>query len=189
MKKSAVILDSRSKKELKDTIDKHMDYLPGWDLMHIGDTKFETCQEYQMYMLTHNFWKRLKKYDKVLIFQTDSEILRLGMDEFLEYPYTYYGAPWSDWHTQRPPDKRGGNGGISLRDVKAHLEITKNRKPKLMEYEDFWFSNNLPNVAPHEICKKFSVESVFALGTVCAHNIDPFLTKEQCVQIRSQYDV
>lgn len=192
MRKAAVIIDSRSKKELKETINRHMDYLPDWDLVHIGDTKFEVMQEYQMYMMTHNFWKRLEKYDKVLIFQCDTEILRLGVDEFLEYPYTYYGAPWGPNFPGKTHKNfklsLGGNGGISLRDVQAHLKVTKNRKPRSMQYEDIWFCRNLPNVAPYEICRSFSVESMFELGTVCAHKIDQFLSKEECSKIRNQYN-
>ena len=185
MKVSAVILDSRKTIEIKDVIEKHMDYLPGWSYKHISDVRFQEIQEFQLYLLTQNFWRRLIKYDKVLIFQYDSEILKEGIDEFLGY--SHIGAPWKANFVGNTSDRRGGNGGISVRDVRLHLEALakKPRPPKV--WEDVWFSHNLPNVAPYQMCKKFSVESDFSLGSMCAHAIDKHLTPEQCQQIRTQY--
>lgn len=163
-----------------------MDYLPGWNFKHISNIKFENIEEYQLYLLTINFWKKLSGYDKVLIFQNDSEILRSGIEEFLNY--SFVGAPWKESFKGNTPDRRGGNGGISVRDVKSHIQVLKTKKRPPVTWEDVWFSHNLPNVAPYEVCKNFSTESVFQLGTMCAHAIDKHLTKEQCQMIRIQYD-
>jgi len=183
MKKAAVIFDSR--KNIQDVIDRHMDFLPGWECEHISDIKFETGSEYQYYLLSVNFWKRLK-YDKVLFFQCDSEILREGIDEFM--CYSYVGAPWKSSFPGNTSDRRGGNGGISIRDVSAHIEVLENKKRPPKTNEDVWFSHNLSDVAPHEVCKRFSVESDFQLGSMCAHAIDKHLTIDQCLQVRTQYD-
>jgi hypothetical protein len=188
LKLSAVIIDSRKTQEIRETIDRHMDYLPGWDCEHISDVPFVDKYQFQLYLLNIDCWKRLQKYDKVLIFQNDSEILRKGVEEFLGYPYV--GAPWKASFPGNTPDRRGGNGGISIRDVKEHLDALIRRKKRAeREWEDVWFSHNLPNVAPHEVCKKFSVESDFQLGSMCAHAIDKHLTPEQCHRVRTQYQL
>ena len=134
-------------------------------------------------MTSMNFWDRVKGYDKVLIFQSDSEILRGGIEEFFDWDYC--GAPWQF-------QECGGNGGISLRSVDVMTKIVKSLQwsPQL-GYEDVYFSNAMcdagMNIAPRDICKKFSCETIFELGTWAAHAIDKHLTPQQCKQIRSQY--
>lgn len=185
MRKCAVIIDNRPSKELDQIIQRHMDFLPGWNLKHIHDVKINSGHDYNRLLTDHLFWERLP-YDKVLIFQHDSMMLKEIPDDMLQY--SYVGAPWfpnAPWAT---PDRRGGNGGISIRDVKAHIELTANRRWTPNEgNEDVWFSHNLPNVAPYEICSKFGVETEFKLGTCTYHAIDKHLTREQCEQIKTQY--
>ena len=88
--------------------------------------------EYSNLLMTSNFWKQIKG-EKVLIFQTDSVLLRNGVDEFIEYDYI--GAPW------RKP-KEGqlvGNGGLSLRTVTKMIEICDKYKETEQIWEDIYF--------------------------------------------------
>lgn len=66
-----------------------------------------SVSEYNHFMKMHKFYESLNA-KKVLIFQTDSIMLKKGMERFMQYDYV--GAPWH-WHG------RCGNGGFSLRSV------------------------------------------------------------------------
>jgi hypothetical protein len=59
--------------------------------------------------------------------------------------------------------------------------------------EDIYFAHgcNLLNlkIAPVEVANKFSVETQFHLGSMGFHAIDKWLTKEECKQIKKQYEV
>ena len=186
MDKCAIIIDNRPSKQLDEIIDKHMDFLPDWDLKHISNLRINSASDYNRILTDYLFWEKLD-YEKAFIFQHDSMMLKEIPDYMLEY--SYVGAPWkadAPWNT---PDRRGGNGGISIRDVEAHRLLTTVQRynPSLMN-EDVWFSHNLPNVAPYEICSKFGVETEFKLGTCTYHAIDNHLTPEQCNQIITQYE-
>jgi hypothetical protein len=185
MKKCAIIIDNRPSKKLDEIIQRHMDFLPGWDLKQINNVVIRNLHDYNRILTEPKFWSNLN-YDKVLIFQHDSMMLKEIPEEMLQYDYV--GGPWkknAPWNT---PDRRGGNGGISIRDVKAHLELTqKSIYNPSKGNEDVWYSHNLPNVAPYEICCKFGVETEFMLGTCTYHAIDKHLTPEQCEQIKNQY--
>lgn len=186
MKKCAIIIDNRPSKQLDEIISKHMSFLSGWDLKKVFDKPISNGHDYNRILTDHLFWAGLD-YDKVLIFQHDSMILR-ELPDFM-FDYSYVGAPWkadAPWNT---PYRRGGNGGISIRDVQAHRELTYRQKyNQTKANEDVWYSHNLPNVAPYEICSIFGVETEFKLGTCTYHAIDKHLTKDECLQIRKQYE-
>jgi len=75
-------------------------------------------------------------------------LLRTGIEEF--YEWDYVGAPWKF-------QQHGGNGGLSLRNPKAMIEVIK-RKPYKPEYgnEDLYICNVLKEMpefklAPREV--------------------------------------
>ena len=187
MNKCAVIVDNRPSAKLDKIIEQHMAFLPGWDLNHVSHIPISNGHDYNRILTDPNFWLKLDNYQKVLIFQHDSMIIKPIPDYMLDYDFV--GAPWkadAPWNT---PDRRGGNGGISIRDVEAHYRYSANNiyNPSKAN-EDVWYSHHLKNVAPYEICCKFGVETEFMLGTCTYHQIDSHLTPEQCEQIRRQYE-
>lgn len=187
MRLAAVIVDNRQIKSLQNTIDKHMSFLEGWDLVHISDVDIKNGSDYNKLITSYAFWDNLH-YDKILIFQHDSMILRAGAEDFLDY--SYVGAPWeakAPWNTK---DRRGGNGGISIRDVKDHKTLVSQKLYDQNKHgnEDVFFSHYLHNVAPYNVCVNFSVETEYKLGTLAYHAIDKYLTKDQCHNIITQYD-
>ena len=162
-----------------------MYYLPGWSMMHIKDVEIRNVHDYNRMLTDRQFWAGLE-YDKVLIFQHDSMILRDGIDEFLDWDFV--GSPWRTDTSWARPDRHGGNGGISVRDVDAHATLLRHTHyHPCMGNEDVFFVHHLPNVAPYEVCSRFGVETEFRLGTLCYHQIDERLTVEQCHQVRNQY--
>lgn len=200
---AAVIVDSRPIDP--EIVEAHMKHLPGWELIlfiqsnsipvmnHFG-CKGVICppisnlNQYNQFMTSIPFWERLKEYERVLIFQQDSMILRDGIEEFTDFDYV--GAPWK-WQAE---PRKGGNGGLSLRNPKKCLELVR-QKPWSITYgyEDVYFTNGLEevggSVAPYEVCRKFSCETMFEMGTFGYHAIDKHLANTQVKQIKTQYDL
>lgn len=181
----AVIVENRlSKGQLNEVIHRHKAFLPGsFGLLHIA-ADIGCVEHYNKIMTSREFWEAVP-FDKVLIFQHDSGLLRYGIEEFFNYDYV--GAPWKF-------QEHGGNGGLSFRSKKAMLDIIDAWPYRGMAdgYEDVYFSNKLRdygyNLAPREVCKRFSVETIFELGTLGYHAIDKWLSKEQCDKILNQYN-
>ena len=125
------------------------------------------------------------------MFQHDSGLLREGIEEFLQWDYV--GAPWKESAFWAHPKRKGGNGGLSLRNPKKALDLCQIRPngPNIGK-EDVYFTKYLElvkgNVAPYEVCRKFSCETVFELGTLGYHNISTHLSMDQCEKIMHQYD-
>lgn len=202
MRLAAIIIENRPSQGLKWAIDSVKKYVPECDLFAFGTGAthkyfngftFEqlpnhpqTLRDYNKLMTSHGWWERWNDYDRVLIFQSDSEILRPGIEDFLKWDYI--GAPWLF-------QQHGGNGGLSLRNPKTMKEII-NKSPwqnaAVSGYEDVYFCNEMYNkkigkLAPREICTKFSCEAIFQLGTLGYHGINNYLTNEQVKKIKRQY--
>ena len=203
--KAAVIVETRNLSNLTDIILQHTKFLDlSWNL-HIfcSDDNYETLRrnfptanitnlhlshltanQYNELLTNVWFWKQIIGM-KVLIFQSDSMLLRKGIDEFLEWDYV--GAPWTF-------QEHGGNGGLSLRTKQKMIEViqTYPYSKSLHGNEDVYFSNHLPKLeraklAPREVCKKFSCESIPELGTLGYHAIEKYMDEETVTRIKTQY--
>lgn len=203
MTKAAVIVETRPN-GLQAALDRHLPWLDGWDLwafcsissinqfidygvdMYIrGGITINSLNDYNRLLTSESFWNQLVQYDKVLIFQTDSGILRPGIEDFFEWDYV--GAPWKF-------QDHGGNGGFSLRTPSVMLEIIQGYpwSPQL-GYEDVYFCNEMKvygigKLAPREVCFKFSMETIFELGTLGYHAITNYHGRDQVKQILNQYE-
>lgn len=197
---AAVITETRPKAIIPEIIEQHLSMLPDdFELIVFCSKESEenfmdfdynvnkyhvnirSLNDYNMLMTSSFFWSKLLTYNRVLIFQTDSKILREGIEEF--YEYDYIGSPWLF-------QDHGGNGGLSLRNPKIMHEMVTKLNYNGNPYEDVWFSNNLEkfgNLAPREVCKKFSCETIFELGTWGYHAIQNYMTNEQIKEIENQY--
>ena len=124
-----------------------------------------TKLEYSNYIKTMEFWDKVLG-NKILMFQTDSLLLRYGIDEFLIYDYI--GAPW----TKPKEDSFIGNGGLSIRDKEKMIEIVKKYNTLPSEWEDIYFAKHLKNsnIPPVEVAMKFSVEDIFYPKPIGLHN-------------------
>lgn len=184
MRYGAVIIETR-KLDFQQIVNRHLSFLPKtWEWCVIDEYPIDSMMDYNMLLTSAPFWERIP-FDKVLIFQHDSGLLRPGIEEFLEYDYV--GAPWKF-------QDHGGNGGLSLRSKAAMLGVINNVPYQhiLHGNEDVFYSNHLERcgykMAPREVCKKFSVESIFELGTLGYHAPNKHLTHSQTQQILNQYN-
>jgi hypothetical protein len=134
-----------------------------------------TKQEYNNLLKNNEFWKKVKG-DKVLIFQSDSILIKSGIDEFLKYDYV--GAPW----LKPKENSLVGNGGLSLRTVRKMEEICHKYGNSDEPLEDIFFMTHLKdNVADFETAKRFGVEDVpypTPLGIHLSKKLDSTIFKQ-----------
>src|SRR5574337_559694 len=201
----AAILETRKYFNIDRIINNHINYLPnGTGLTFFHSTSNEVfikqklahyeginfininpndrrfgANEYNTTITSTYFWNKLP-YKKVLIFQTDSCLLRKGIEKFLEWDYI--GAPWAHIKIE------GGNGGLSIRNVELCKKIINSYEYSVASYgnEDLYFSRHIPEfgkVAPKEIAKKFSVETIYYDKPIGIHACWKYLSKEQVIEI------
>jgi hypothetical protein len=175
-------------------------YIPGLSQL-LEDKRIKSLFNMCMVMTTPEFWKDYFNYERVLVFQRDTAILRGGIDGFFEYDYV--GAPCYNFVR----DQTIQNGGLSLRNPRVmeyicRLHGWKNDIQDMMvvgQYssasffaEDIFFclrliKHNAGKLAPLDVSQRFSVESRFELGTLGYHRIDAYLTEDEQKQIKEQY--
>jgi hypothetical protein len=183
-------------------VPKTMINIAGFDELMKSNDRMKPLLNYCLFMTSREFWIDLYEYERVLIFQTDTGLLREGIEEFLDYDYI--GAPCYSW----VGDKSIQNGGLSIRNPRIMEYICRNfgwesdlqELIQLGQYstasffaEDIFFclrmiKYNVGNYAPIDIAKKFSVESKFELGTLGYHRPFPYMDETAVRQILTQYN-
>ncbi|MEP7324210.1 MAG: DUF5672 family protein [Saprospiraceae bacterium] len=110
-------------------------------------------------MRSSTFYSAFSGYKFVLILQADAFIFFDNLKEFCSQEFDYWGAPWINYelinnrllrkvlplfHKSRHlkifrrfigPRYLVGNGGLSLRKVATHLNITEKYKSEIIEFE------------------------------------------------------
>ena len=184
----AIIIENR-KLNIPEIVERHKRFLPPhWQIQHKKYDFIKTPDDYNNLLTSVEFWRSLP-FDKVLIFQHDSGLLRYGIEEFLTYDYI--GSPMNkDWAGVKGLE--GGNGGLSLRTKEVMIKTLENipfdKKRDIAE--DVYFSkyvNRFGNLANRQIASRFSVEMIFQLGTFGYHQIENFLTEDQIYSVMTQY--
>jgi len=175
-------------------------YIPGLE-QFLQDPRMKSLFNMCMAMTTPEFWKDYFNYERVLIFQRDTAILKKGIEDFFDYDYV--GAPCYNF----VKDQTIQNGGLSLRNPRVMEYICRmyGWKTDLQDMmvvgqyssasffaEDIFFclrmiKYNAGNLAPLDVAKKFSAESRFELDTLGYHRIEAYLTEEEQQQIKQQY--
>jgi hypothetical protein len=177
----AVIVENRLTNKLFDTIQAHRQMLPEWwSFCHIDNPNIKTPADYNRLLTTKAFWEQFKKFDRLLIFQHDSMLLRGGINAFLKYDYI--GAPL--YHIDFP----AMNGGLSLRNPKKMIDTINRVTYDGSCNEDIWFCNNMKGKLPtKEVAQLFSVETIFGLGSLGMHAIDKWHSEDKVNEILNQY--
>ncbi len=89
---------------------------------------FFSIPNYSRLLLTPQFYESLIDYDYVLIYQLDCLVFSSELQYFCELGYDYIGAPLFQRYQEKPILSRVGNGGFSLRRVKAFLEVLNSKR-------------------------------------------------------------
>jgi hypothetical protein len=199
----AIIIETRIL-DFKKIIDNHKRHLPdGWEITFFGSKENEEIierdfpeirfirlpqdlthnfneQTYNKLLTTKGFWLNVP-YEKVLVFQHDSMLLRCCVDDFIEWDYI--GAPWGHFNML------GGNGGLSLRTKQKMIDIIDKVKyePARDGNEDLYFCRYMHivqgKIAPKEIAQQFSVETIFYPTPVGCHAPEKYLKPDQLKQL------
>jgi hypothetical protein len=107
-------------------------------------------------MQNSSFWQWFDA-DHLLLFQTDSLILRPGLEAFTRFDYI--GAPWhlENERWSQPVLKAAlpdgvGNGGFSMRSTTAMVSVCEqfSGNSALKEQEDLFFALHIQQVSDHE---------------------------------------
>ncbi|MEO5581733.1 MAG: DUF5672 family protein [Saprospiraceae bacterium] len=148
--------------------DKYLDGLPLKKKIEIPDDF--GLRDYNQLIASIHFWNSLPAH--VLIFQTDSFMLRSGITPFMKYDYV--GAPWSKLNIDIFSIPLNiGNGGFSLRKRNKMIQILGKIPYNSDLAEDVYFANafyELGGVLPaFDKHKKFSVEQVYYEKPLAVH--------------------
>jgi hypothetical protein len=139
---AAIIIDDRED-VAQGAIARHKRFIPkSWDVIHIkppyegGIYHIKTAQVYNSILTNPSFWRGCR-FDRVLIFQHDSGLLKDGIEHFLEWDFI--GA----WIKNIPGCL---NGGLSIRNPELMYEICSEHPYKGMAAdgnEDIYFTNKM----------------------------------------------
>ena len=145
-----------STKETIDFIERIFGKIP--NKIEINKSKIN-LQEYSKILLDINVWKKIKE-DKVLIFQSDTIILRNISDT--EFPKLSMLGPVCVNLTDE--QKFMINGGFSLRDKKLMMELCTNKIIN-SDIEDLFYTEQIrqhyPELMPSiQECNNFAIESI-----------------------------
>lgn len=131
---------------------------------------------YNRLLLSQGFWSRLKTRQKVLLFQSDAAFCNHSKYTLSDFCAFDYVGSW--WPCERPVGvyAEGGNGGLSLRDWKAHYEcLSKFNAANWPGAEDTFFAFYLSvmqsKVASKEAMLKFGTQHTFGENSFGAHKI------------------
>jgi hypothetical protein len=119
---------------------------------------FSSIANYNRLLLAPAFYQRYQAFEFILILQTDAVVLRDDLQQWLDAPFDYVGAPWPNGYElfinlDRYSGSNGkvvkahvGNGGLSLRRVRACLDLMT-EFPQALDYfqksgssEDLFFA-------------------------------------------------
>ena len=164
-------------------IEKHKRFLSDeWVIIHNRDESVKSWRTYNELLTSISFWENLP-CEKVLIFQHDSELLRCGIEDYLQYDFI--GAQIK--HIRFPMM----NGGLSLRTKSKCIEVLEKYPYKGIHNEDMHFCEYMPLVGgilpTKEVAMTFSVETIFNMGSLGIHAPYKYLTPKQVQLIRTQY--
>lgn len=154
--------------KIKETV--YLDAIPNAEIVYMDNCFFDGFDGYNLLMTSKEFYANFLQFDKILICQADVFILSNQLEAFVSLDYDYIGAPCAK---HKPWEERiyVGNGGLSLRDVRATIQaIDEGEKKGLIsgKNEDTFFSDfgekysDKYKVAPVEIALRFAFDQPLA---------------------------
>ena len=149
---------------------------------------------YSRLLCSDAFWEDLPEH--ALIFQSDTFMIRSGIEPYLKYDYV--GAPWK-WAYEESGKQifqGGGNGGFSLRQASKMREIIRaiprerlydyvkfQPRPKGLLSEDLYFTLAMKVLGCYlpdfETQKRFCVETIFYEKPLAVHAVTKHLDVHQ----------
>ena len=141
---------------------------PGDAVVEFPAENFRSVKTYSRLMLSPNFYATFADFEYILIYQLDAFVFYDALEEFCSLGWDYIGAPWPYLAKVDEKFLRVGNGGFSLRKVKACHELLTQRGDIVSQFADLNEDAILSycgarddcnfHVAPIEVAYKFSME-------------------------------
>ncbi len=142
-----------------------------------------TIPEYNKLLTSVKFWNKIN-YENILIFQTDSCLLR-PINTFDFTPYLEYGFIGAPCH--REPWQ---NGGLSIRKKSLMIAAIKTASHVIYYNEDKFFSVKCKNIckpSSFALGKLFSVEQHFHNNPLAIHKPWLYLSKENWQFLKDKF--
>ncbi|MBK9992792.1 MAG: hypothetical protein IPP01_02075 [Saprospiraceae bacterium] len=143
---------------------------PNLNFKYFESNYFESIKGYNQLCLSTEFYNAFKEYRYMLIAQLDTYIFKNEFNYWTEKNYDYIGAPWLKVNSKghlfdlsRFLVDRVGNGGLSLRNIKTFIALSKKYKwlAKLFpKNEDFFWCIIIPlriNAHPLKTIRKLQI--------------------------------
>lgn len=118
---------------------------PGYRIQRFSNFYFRSVEGYNQLLLTKQFYNTFSAFSHMLICQTDAWVFQHRLEEWMQKPYDYFGAPLitSVNNNQLEFVHYGGNGGFSLRrigpciKVLSRYKIMRSPKALIAYYKEF----------------------------------------------------
>lgn len=158
-------------------------FISNYSIERFDDHFFKSIDNYNLLMLSTDFYQRFADYTYTLICQTDVFVFENQLEHWTTKNYDYIGAPWLDssynplylsyrrfFNTLKklitgreklyPHINKVGNGGFSLRKNQAFIDICKKEQQQIQDFQTNKTKDN------------YHIEDVFwSLYTPTKHNI------------------
>ncbi len=132
-------------------------------LTPFADDNFTSIRTYSRLLLTTDFYEPFLEYNYILIYQLDAWVFRDELEYWAQAGYDYIGAPFFLGHglsTEKSPLlPYAGNGGFSLRNVRAFVNFLKKKVP--YQHEISSTATDSSSQQQQKILLEVSVMSIF----------------------------
>lgn len=131
--------------------------IPAQRKISFPDHFFCSIADYSRLLLTPQFYEAFKEYDYILIYQLDCLALSSDLLRFCEMGYDYIGAPLFHRYNKKPVFSRVGNGGLSLRNVPAFLNVLNSNRYQNQKVSFFgqFFSESIPDLKDYHLLNRW----------------------------------
>jgi len=148
------------------------------------DVYFADIKGYNRLLVSNLFYERFLNYEFILICQTDAIVLKNELHLWIEKPYDYIGAPWPNGysftlHTKLIPIAEGvkctafvGNGGLSLRRVKACINLIQEYLDISKTWDEHGHAEDLFFSFVGTLSSHFMIPNIMTAASF-SHDIDP----------------
>lgn len=140
----------------------HPAIYPGFLPKRFPRRYFGTPQAHGRLLLSERFYRAFLDYEFILIYHLDALVFSDELREWCDAGYDYIGAPWllsSD--TPHVTESKVGNGGFSLRRVRAFLRVINSTR-HFVDPDEYWraYCARTPRVAqfvnwPRKLLKRY----------------------------------
>ena len=130
------------------------DFYP-FKTIELAAKHFSSTHEYSRLLESPMFYNKFKKYEYLMIYQTDCWIFEDKLEYFANMGYDYYGSPWIVENKNHI-----GNGGFCMRKVSKFIEFTTEHKGEFYPIEDRYFCEMYQdefNLCPYEVGCEFGL--------------------------------